>query len=266
MAPNVKQLDALAAKFKAMHISGQPVKLANAWDAATARIIASVPGTTAIATASWAVGNTAGFVNEDEMRLEDNVFGIHRVIAGVRNAGKLDSIPISADVQDGYADTAVTIRKLIELGIVGCNIEDMDHSEMPSKLRPAEEAAARIRLAMEAARDAGVPNFVINARSDVLGHGGSIDDAIARGKLFLEAGASTIFIWGVMKIKLSEDDVKRLVSGLDGKVAVQARDLTVKQLQQCGVARISIGPHLLRLALAHIEKEAKAMYDGDWMM
>jgi 2-methylisocitrate lyase-like PEP mutase family enzyme len=266
MAHNVQQLDTLAAKFKALHVSGEPVKLANAWDAATARMIASLPGTAAIATASWAVGATAGFVNEDDMKLEDNVFGIQRVTAGVRNAGKIDTIPISADAQDGYTDTAVTVRRLIELGIVGCNIEDMDHSEMPSKLRSAEEAAERIRHAMQAARDAGVPNFCINARTDVLGHGGSIDDAIDRGRLFLEAGATTVFVWGVMKVQLSEDDIKRLVSGLDGKLAVQARDLTVKQLQQCGVARISIGPQLLRLALAHIEKEAKAMYDGDWMI
>ena len=100
-------------------------------------------------------------------------------------------------MQDGHGDAselADTIKQVIALGAVGCNLEDMDASGV---LRSVDEATARVAAAVQAAKAAGVPDFVVNARTDVLlTENGTVEEAIERGKAFLKAGATTVFVWG----------------------------------------------------------------------
>lgn len=266
MASSQIPLNALAQQLKALHVPGDPLILSNVWDAGTARTVASLPCTKAIATASYAIGASIGLEDENTMTLTQNLDGITRVLAGVRLAGQTGTLPVTADLQDGYTDPATTVQGAIKLGIVGCNIEDVNHATQPPTLRPIDEATDRISAAVAAARDAGVPDFVVNARTDVLGHGGSLPDAIARGRSFLQAGATTVFVWGAMKHKLTVEDVETLVAQLDGKVAVLAQGLTVDSLRRCGVSRISIGPALHWRVLKNLQSEAEAVMEGHWSM
>jgi 2-methylisocitrate lyase-like PEP mutase family enzyme len=266
MAPQAEDLNVLARHLKSLHIPGEPLILTNIWDAATASWVASLPQIVVIATASYAIGASIGLKDENKMTLSQNLESLSRIMAGVHLANKADTLPVTADLQDGYVDPAVAVRKVLELGIVGCNIEDVDNTHESPTLRPMDESARRIKVAVDAAKAAGVPDFVVNARTDVLGHGGSLVNAIERGRRYLEAGATTAFVWGAMKYKLSVADVKRLVTELDGRVSVLAQGLTVAELRRCGVSRISVGPALHWRVKKLLRDEVEALYEGNWSM
>ena len=242
----------LACKLKTLHISGDPLRLANVWDGASAVAIANHPSTKAIATASYAIAATQG-LDDGDVTLEQNLAGVKNVMAGLRKAGKAGELPLTADLEDGYGDPAETVRRAIELGVVGCNIEDVDNSK--KELRTVDDAVGRIRAAAHAAREAGVPDFVINARTDVLGYGGDISAVIERGQKYLEAGATTVFVWGAMKWDIKPDEVAEMVKAFDGKLAVQPGSIGVEKLTELGVSRISVGPMLWRKSISVLEEE-----------
>ncbi|KAF9215309.1 hypothetical protein CPC16_008785 [Podila verticillata] len=254
---NSSAQNSIATHFRALHKAGNPLVLTNVYDAATASIIASLPNAKAVATASFAIAATEG-VYDDDMTKEQNLAAIKKIAAVVVPK----NLPLTADLQDGYEDIQDTIRQAIALGVVGCNIEDVDSKAR--KLRTFEDAVARVKLAVETAKEAGVPDFAVNARTDVLGHGGSIEDAIERGKAFLAAGANTVFVWGGPSGRgVSRDEVKKLVAALDGRLNVILRVaegfLTVAELREIGVARISVGPGLYFAAMKAYKDAAEKL-------
>jgi len=239
----------LALHFASLHKPGSPILLANVYDGATAKAIISHSGAKAVATASYAIGEAQG-ITDDDLTLEQNLQSIRIVASVVVPSGK----PLTVDLQDGYDDVAKTIKEAIFLGAVGCNIEDVDREASPRpRLRDAKEAIKRLQQAKQAAEEVGVPDFVVNARTDALLFGASIEDAIDRGQAYLDAGATTAFIWGGPKRGVSTQEVKQLVSGLGGMVNVKMNlrpgFLDVSALRELGVARISVGPELFHRAM-----------------
>ena len=237
-----------AKKLRQLCKPGEPLMLTNVYDAATAKIVADHSSTKAVATASFAIAAVSG-VNDPDLTLKDNLIGIRNVAQVV---GKTD-LPLTVDLQDGYEDVGATIKQAIEAGAVGGNLEDLDGSS--GQLRDVSDAVARIKTALKTASDAGVPDFCINTRTDVLTFGGSISDAIARGKAYLDAGAVTVYIWGGAKGRgVSTAEVNELVKGLGGMINVKMNlrpgFLTAKDLADLGVARISVGPDMYTKAIA----------------
>lgn len=237
----------LARRLRSLCQPGEPIVLTNVYDAATAAVAAAHPSTQAIATASFAIAMVNG--KEDaELDLETNLAGISNV-AGVTNK---HGLPLTADMQDGYEDVAASITRCIDAGAVGCNLEDVDTKA--NALRSMAEHAKRIKAALKAAAGAGLPDFVLNARTDVLAFGGSVEDAIERGKAYLQAGATTVYIWGGPKGRgVSREEVKQLVRGLNGMINVKMNlrpgYLNVQDLAELGVARISVGPEMYHKAM-----------------
>ena len=177
-------------------------------------------------------------------------------LGGVERIVKAVDLPVTADLDDGYEDPAETIRRAIAIGVVGANVED--------RLRPFDEAVSRVRAIVKAADDEGIP-FQLNARTDAIARGGdrpiqeSIDDAIARGRAFLDAGASLVFVPGA----LTRDVIEPLVEGLGhGKLSVIGAPgaLPAAELQQLGVARVSYGPFTQRVALRALQDLATDLY------
>ncbi|GJJ68043.1 hypothetical protein EMPS_00389 [Entomortierella parvispora] len=255
MSPTTQTVTAAA--FRALHQPGNPLVVTNVYDAATADVASSLPTIKAVATASYAIAAAEG-VHDDDLTKEQNLAAISKIAKVVVPRG----VPLTADLQDGYDDLEDTIRRVIALGVVGCNLEDFDSKER--KLRSFDEAVSRVNLAVETAKAAGLPEFSVNARTDVLGHGGTIADAIERGKAFLEAGANTVFVWGGPKGRgVSREEVKQLVAGLDGRLNVMMRlaegFLAVPELRELGVARISVGPGLFRIAMNSFKQAAEQM-------
>ncbi|RDW67012.1 phosphoenolpyruvate protein [Coleophoma crateriformis] len=235
--------NALAASFRALHIPGQPLVLTNVYDAVTARAIADLPGTRALATASFAVAQAAG-VSDEALSYEANLAAV-RSVAGVARAAQL---PLTVDWQDGYGQRLEEgIAALLALGVVGINLEDSEGTTQ--QLMEAAEATERVRRAVAAAERQGVRDFVVNARCDALLFGRDIEEVVRRGKAYLAAGATTVFVWGGgTRGGISAEEVRVLVEAFEGRLNVSMRlmpgNLDVVQLREMGVARISVGPAL----------------------
>jgi 2-methylisocitrate lyase-like PEP mutase family enzyme len=254
-----------AKHFKSLHVPGQPLLLANVHDVASARAVAALPGCKALATASYSVA----LANDtDDAHLDlDTYLGVVRDIAAVaRSAGK----PLTVDLQDGYGDRLEeAVKGIIALGVVGINLEDSD--QKTSAMMDEAQAVQRIKLALAAAAEVGVPDFVVNARSDTFLRNGTLDESIRRGNLYLEAGATVVYIIGGGPGGLTRQDVEKMVTGLQGRVNVGVRlfkppgavtVLNSKDVAELGVARVSVGPQLYVAAMEAIKKAATAVF-GD---
>jgi 2-methylisocitrate lyase-like PEP mutase family enzyme len=227
----------LAEEVRSLHRPGDPIVLVNVWDAASARVVASAPGCRAIATASWSIAAAHGYEDAEQIPLALMLAAIERVVAAV-------DLPVTADVEAGYGDSpaqvAETIAAVIAAGAVGVNLED--------RLRPVEEHAAVVAAARERGEREGVA-LVINARPDefLLGQG-RLDEAIARGRAYLEAGADCVFVPGLGAL----EEIRQLTAELAAPVNVLAgpSSPSLTELAAAGVARVSFGPGSMGVAYA----------------
>ncbi|MDP3890287.1 isocitrate lyase/phosphoenolpyruvate mutase family protein [Nocardioides sp.] len=179
-----------AALFHDLHQRpGRPLVLANCWDVVTARLVEEA-GAAALATTSAAVAWSLG--RPDGHRLE-----LDLMLATLRRITTAVDVPVSCDIEGGFGEDdaalAAAVRGVIEAGAVGVNLEDSTGS---GPLRSIDEAAHRVRVVRDAARKAGVDLF-INARTDTyLSGSGDLDETVLRGRAFVEAGASGVFVPG----------------------------------------------------------------------
>ena len=245
----------LAATLKALHRPGQPLVLANVYDILSARAVAALPSCKALATASYAVARANG-TEDDDMDLETNLRSIRGIAAVAAEFKK----PLTVDIQDAYGERLEeAITELVKIGVVGVNLEDCDKTTQ--KMYAVDQAADRIKRALKTAEKLGVKDFVINARCDTLIHGGKLDEVIIRGKAYLAAGATSVFVWGGSSRGVSRDEVATMVKEFDGRLNVAMRmspgGLNVAELSKIGVSRISVGPQIQFMAMDTFAKEAE---------
>lgn len=228
-----------AERLRALHHADELLLLPNVWDAASARLVAGL-GHPAIATASAAVTAALGF-EDDDSAPPDEIFG---AVARIARAVEL---PVTADIEAGYRlEPAALVERLLGAGAVGMNLEDTDHHG-EAELVDAERQAERHRAVKDAGRAAGV-DVVLNARIDTP----DLEEAIRRGRLYREAGADCLY-----PIKLAQpDDVREFVAAVDAPVntGVRPGSPTLRELREMGVARVSFGPGLQRVALGAVER------------
>jgi len=244
-------ITARGAELRRLHEAPEPLVLVNVWDAISARVIADLPDTRALATASHSIAATLGYEDGENIPLDLMLDMVGRIV----NATDL---PVSADLEGGYGDTGETIRRAIGVGVVGANLED--------RMRPFGDDVASVRAAIAAADAEGVP-FALNARTDVFVRNAfptddeKIEEAVRRGRAFLDEGATCVFVPG----KLDERTVQRLVGGLGERrlsVIAVPGSLTPARLQELGVARVSYGPWTQRVALTALREAALELYAG----
>ena len=251
----------LATTFRQYHVPGAPLILTNVYDAVTARAVAKLSATRALATASYAVAQAAG-VSDNDLDLEKNL----AAVSAIAPVAKETEIPLSVDWQDGYGDRLEEgIEKLLAHGVVGINLEDCDNES--DQMIPLKDAAERVQRVLAVAKKHGVDDFVVNARTDALLHGGPISEAITRGKAYLAAGATTVFVWGgSTRGGITKNEVIELTKAFDGRLNVSLKrdpgNLTVKDLASIGVARISIGPALQFVAVKAFADEAEKLLNS----
>lgn len=249
----MSSLNQTAQILRQLHKSGKPLVLANVYDVPSARAVAKLPSAKALATASYAIAQ-ANNTTDDDLDLETNLRHGELIAAVAREFKK----PLTVDIQDGYGDQLETaISRLIKIGVSGVNLEDYDNTT--KKLMEKDVAVDRIKRAMAVARKEGVPDFALNARCDGFLHGRDLNEVVSRGKAYLEAGANTVFVWGASR-GVSRDEVKTLVEEFDGRLNVLLKfaddGLSIAQLADLGVARISIGPTLQIRAMEYLGKQA----------
>lgn len=242
-----------AAALAALHVPGDPLIVVNVWDAMTARIVARTPGVRALATASHSVAFSLGVDDGEGMSVDMALAAAARITASTE-------LPVSVDFERGYAPTPAGVRanvaRLIDAGAAGLNIED-SLAGATSERRPIAEAAARVAAARAAADHAGVP-LAINARTDTLARSPHAwDEAISRANAYVDAGATSIFMLGLS----TEQQVAAAVATVRAPIAVFARPggIPLPRLAELGVGRISFGPQVLGLTLAHLARAAEQL-------
>lgn len=241
-----------AQNFAHLHTAPEILRVVNVWDVVSARAIAALPQTKAIATAGHSIAATFGYEDGENIPLDVMLDMVRRIAAAV-------DLPVTADLDAGFGDAGETTRKAIAAGVVGANIED--------KLKPLRESVAAVEASIAAGAAEGVP-FVLNARTDAFVRGGgrpaseSVADAIERGRAYLSAGATSVFVPGI----LDADVTRQLVEGIgERKVSVIGLPgaLTAAEYEALGVARISYGPATQRVALTALQDVAQELYaDG----
>ncbi|AZH78268.1 MULTISPECIES: isocitrate lyase/phosphoenolpyruvate mutase family protein [Microbacterium] len=226
------------------------LRVVNVWDVVSARAVAALPETKAIATAGHGVAASFGFEDGTTPR-EIMIDMVGRIAAAV-------PVPVTADLDDGYGDAGETTRLAIGAGVVGANVED--------RLKPLAESVAAVEAIVKAAEAEGVP-FALNARTDAFVRAGhrpveeSIADAIQRGRAFLDAGATAVFVPGILDMNVT----RQLVEGIgERKVSVIGIPgaLAASEYEKLGVARISYGPLPQRVALTALQELAADLYAG----
>ncbi len=242
-----------AEAFAALHHTGEILILPNAWDAASAAVMADV-GAKAVATSSAAVAWSHGYPDGDALPLP-------LLLATISAVARVSNVPVTADIEGGYTDDLAeldeTIRAVIGAGAVGINLED--------GRRDPDLHARKIEAARQAADGAGVALF-INARTDVYlkglaeGHAAYVE-TLRRAELYRGAGASGIFVPGP-----SEPD---LIGRLADEIRLPLNIMLLpnlpaaSQLQALGVRRISSATAPFRQAYATLANATAAfLTDG----
>jgi 2-methylisocitrate lyase-like PEP mutase family enzyme len=238
-----------ATELLELHRSERLLKLVNVWDVISAQVVADVPGTTALATASHSIAASYGYEDGENIPRDLMLEAVGRIVAST-------SLPVTADLEGGYGDAAETVRRAIGVGAVGANIED--------QLKPVAEAARQVEAVMRAAEAEGVPDFVLNARTDAFHLGRDKDPAdnlavaLERGRAYLDAGAPVVFVPAFLR----EQQVVTLVEafGLQrlSLIAIPGTP-PVDRLEELGVARVSFGPMAQNVALTALQELAEGV-------
>ncbi len=231
---------AKAELLRRLHVEPPLLVLPNAWDVASAKALAALPGCKAIATSSAAVARSLGWEDGEQAPRDEMVAAAGRIAAAV-------DVPVTADLEAGYGDPVGTARAAWEAGVVGMNFEDSPADVMV----PVEEQVEWIRAVKAAA-----PELVLNARVDVFLNGSKdVDEAVERANAYLAAGADCTY-----PIVCPVDAIAELVRRIEGPVNVIATpgSPSPAELDRLGVARMTWGGGLARAALAEAARIAGA--------
>jgi 2-methylisocitrate lyase-like PEP mutase family enzyme len=239
--------------FRVLH-EGEPFVIPNPWDVGSARVLEAL-GFEALATTSSGFAFTLG-------RL-DGQATLDEVCTHVAELDRATALPVSADLENGYAADAGGVARSIvrvgEAGAVGASIEDWDPA---GRLYERAEAAERVAAAVEAARGLGF-EFVLTARAENhIRDNPDLDDTVERLLAYEAAGADVLYAPGlrsVEEIRTVCDSVARPVNVLT------FGDLSFAEIAGAGAQRISVGGGLTWVAVRALADAAQAIReDGDF--
>ena len=248
-----------AALFQRLHLGPEALVIANAWDAASARVFEQA-GIRAVGTGSAGVAFSHGYRDDEFIPREVMLRAIGEMVRAV-------DVPVTADILSGLGDTpdavAATIREVIALGASGVNIED--GSDIGgAHLVDVELHCDKIRAACESARHAGV-EIVVNARTDSywlkLGDDAErLRTSIARANRYRADGAHCLFVPVAARPEL----IATLVKEIDGPLNILAVPgcPKVAELQALGVRRLSVGSGPMRAAMMLTRRIARDLIDS----
>src|SRR3984885_1546071 len=241
-----------ADKLRALHNGPDILLFANAWDVASARILERLEFP-AIATTSAGIANTLGYADSQQITSVEML----RVVSHIAHAV---NIPVTADMEAGYATSAVQMHQvalqLIEAGAVGLNLEDGEDDE--ARVSETQAHVEKIQAVKEAGMQSGIP-LVINARTDAYWATASpspnrFAECVSRANLYRQAGADCIFVPGMKKI----DEIKKFLQESPGPMNVLGGPggPTIDELKAAGVRRVSLGSGPSRAALGLLREIA----------
>ena len=242
-----------AAFFRALHERPGIFVIPNPWDAGSAKLLASL-GFEALATTSLGYAASVGR-NDGTLSRED-------VLANCRVIAEATDLPVSADLENGYAhepkEAAVIMRLAAEAGAVGGSIEDAT-GDATKPIYDFSLAVERVAAAAEEARKLPFP-FTLVARAENFLHGRpDLDETIRRLQAFAAAGADVLYAPGIRDLPTIRTLVAAVPKPVNVVMGLADPSLTLQQLQAAGVRRVSVGGALARFALAAVRDAALAM-------
>lgn len=239
--------------FHALHHTSSLLKLPNAWDAGSARILARA-GLPAIATTSAGIAFSHGLRDGELLPRDVMLDSLHRIAVSVK-------IPISADLETGFGDTpeavAETVRLAAAAGAVGFNLEDAQNGTLLD---------LDLQLERLTAARAANPDIFLNARTDVfwLGIGAPetrLGAALERLHAYIAAGANGVFVPGAN----DASTITGLLEGLQRPLNVLGGALPTSELERLGVARVTLGSGIARAAYSVVQRSAlEFLRDGTY--
>ena len=246
-----------AVLFHQLHQTGELLILPNIWDPLGALLLASLDYK-AVATASASIAYSNGYLDGEKIPF-NNVLTICRSIVNSVN------LPVTADIEAGYAEDDEQLHenlsRLLDIGIVGINIEDTDPST--HTLQPVEVQCKKISLIRQLADERDIPLF-INARTDVYIHTETfttaeerLKESLYRGAAYMQAGANGFYPILMSQPRDIEQVVKQVQLPLNMITIPGIPDL--QTLQDMGVARLSLGPSFLKIAVRAMKNLAEAL-------
>ena len=251
-----------AEMFLKFHHDKEILVLLNSWDAGSSKLI-EASGYKAVATTSMGIAASLGYPDCQVIQLSEMI----QVITGIVNAVQ---VPVTVDIEAGYGnnvdDIIESVKKIIATGIAGINIEDS--TELNPKLIDETEFCDRI-AAIRALSDSLGFHLVINARTDSFyTSSGSLQEnlieSIKRGNKYREAGADCIFVQPVWE----KETIRTLVKEINAPINILSNPgigaglpPSVRELQDLGVARLSLGSSLMKATLALMKKVADELLE-----
>lgn len=241
------------AKFLALHQTDDLLFLGNAWDIPSARALEK-GGFKAIGTTSWGIAHSLGYTDGEKMDFDLHLAIIKRIVEQVR-------IPVTADIEAGYAADAPTIIENVlrtaDVGVAGINLEDSLKSSTGLRdMAQHGDLLCKIRTALD---HNGFPDFYLNARIDTyFQKEDPLAETIERARVYVESGASGIFVPGAAE----EADIR----AISAEVAAPLNVLSLpgltdgKLLREWGVKRLSFGNSLYDKMVAFLESSAEQLF------
>ncbi len=240
--------------LRSLHRPGAPLVLPNVWDVATAKAVEAA-GFPVVATTSAGVAAALGYDDHEQAPPRAMLDAAARICSGV-------DVPVTVDAEAGYGMPAADlVAALREMGAAGCNLEDTDHATR--SLRDPGDNAARLRAVREAAAEQNYP-VVINARIDVFLPGvlsGSdqtqaelVAEAVRRSRAYVDAGADCVFPIALWQRDALAAFVAKAPAPVNATRIPRPDALSIAELAELGVARVSHAFFLHHVAMEHFSK------------
>ena len=236
---------ARADAFKSLHARPGIFAIPNPWDAGSAKMLAAL-GFEALATTSAGLAFSIGRPDAE------GAISRAEMLANARAIVEATSLPVSADLENGFGDDPDTCAETILLaaaaGLVGGSIEDAT-GRADDPIYPYDVSIERVRAAVKAAQSLPFP-FVLTARAENLINGRpDLPDTIRRLVAFADAGADVLYAPG-LKTREEIDAVVRAVAPKPVNVVMglSGPSLSLDALASLGVKRVSLGSSLARAA------------------
>jgi 2-methylisocitrate lyase-like PEP mutase family enzyme len=246
-----------AQAFKALHERAGAFVIPNPWDAGSAKMLASM-GFEALATTSAGLAFVLGRADaEGAITREESLANIASIVTAT-------ALPVAADLENCFADSpegcADTLLRAAATGIVGGSIEDAS-GDSADPIYDFDLSVARVKAAVAATRSLPFP-FMLTARAENLLHGRiDMSDTIKRLEAYADAGADVLYAPGLR----TREEIIAVVRAVAPKpvnvlMGLGGVTLSVADLCECGVKRISVGSSLARAAWGGFYRAAREIH------
>jgi 2-methylisocitrate lyase-like PEP mutase family enzyme len=243
-------------EFTKLHNNNNIFQIGNVWDLQSATMMEKA-GYKAIGTSSLAIATSLGYEDGEQMSF-DELFKICKQITS-----KVKT-PLSVDIEGGYCRDAkgivANIEALVNIGVVGINIEDSVVRNNERVILPIDEFASLLKDITSILKDKNIDIF-INARTDnfIMGLDNALEDTIKRIKSYQENGANGIFVPCIV----DNSDIQKVVNATTLPLNVMTMPTLgdLKTLDEIGVKRVSQGPFVYNNLMEHFENKLKQIQE-----